>query len=101
MRWGCSVWIILFLLFILLLGSGHKYEPIEDPIHIPRPCSLELIQLAEQVLQDEEMRKINIRRIEELDPSEEMLIAIELQDNDKLREIVEEIKTSCHLERLP
>jgi len=60
-----------------------------------RACSYELIELAEEVLEDEKKRETNIKRLKELDPSEEMLIAIELMYNNRLEKIVEEVKDAC------
>ena len=96
MRWGCSILIVAFFAILLALGSGRTHEPV-IPTATPetRLCSYELIRLAEQVLQDESYRNKNIDRLKELDPSGDMLIAIELMDNPLLQEIIKETQDAC------
>lgn len=91
---GC----ILIFIFLILLGAlvqRQRPEPVSSPSPTPRACSHELINLAEEVLEDEKKRETNIKRLKELDPSEEMLIAIELMYNDRLEKIVEEVRNAC------
>lgn len=89
--------LILLILVILILGRSEN-EPLSAPTPTAesRQCSEELIQLAELVLQDpKQFRELYHDKLQELDPSDDMAIAVELLDNDLLKRIVEETRDAC------
>lgn len=96
-------WVLICLLVLLsLLHAGPRRvrdQPTPESVAAGpagQNCSPELIRLAEQVLRDGSTREANHERLRELDPSDEMTIAVELMSNDRLRKIVEKEKLKCH-----
>lgn len=96
---SCLTILLIPIAIILILGSRDKYVPPPEPTPVPRECNEELIRLAEEVLSNGKMREKNIKRLRELDPSDEMTIAIELMDDKRLRKIVKETQNACRIDQ--
>jgi hypothetical protein len=86
----------LLILAVALTGCSVK----QIAPSLPKECIPEIIVLGNQILQDSKTyRTANAKRLRQLDPSLDMLIAVELVGDERLRKIIERMEILCQSQK--
>lgn len=88
--------IILALLLLLMLSKCNTdEETIADPVIDTTPCNIEKMQLLGQMINDHDKLFELKSRLQEMDPSPDMIIATEMMSWEKLEKFYEKEKLKC------
>jgi hypothetical protein len=86
------------LLILAVALTGCSVKQIAPPL--PKECIPEIIILGNQILDNSKMyRTANAKRLRQLDPSLDMLIAVELVGDERLRKIIERMEITCQSQK--